>query len=203
MCTCVCVCMWLSSTMRDPSLTLTQFCTLFEDHAVLHSLWKLCMNTSVLTYLLIVCVCVCVCVCVNQLEKFLLFEKNLMMLSMFASHLPHNLCPTHSWSTLTNASVDVSGNSDYFAAANETDGHTSEVNSASVVWVASCHIMSTLASGQTVQGWFMIYWCHCCRHKLTATQFDTKHAHTTLSHIQLQCHISYIISTSLRFFSHP
>ena len=82
------------------------------------------------TYLLIVCVCD------NQLEKFLLFEKNLMLLSMFASHLPHNLCPTHTWSTLTNASVDRSGNSDYFTAANETDGQTSdddEVNIASVV----------------------------------------------------------------------
>ena len=57
-------------------------------------------------------VIMCVCVCLlTQLEKFLLFEKNLMLLSTFASHLPHNLCPTTEWSSVT----------DWPLSDNETD----------------------------------------------------------------------------------
>jgi len=58
-----------------------------------------------------------------QLERFLQFDKNLMLLSTFASGLPHNLCPTESWSSVTATSHDLG---DYFSAANQTDGHSAE-----------------------------------------------------------------------------
>lgn len=56
--------------------------------------------------------------------------------------------------------------------------------------------MTLFTGSKTMQGWFVIHWCHCHRRKLAATRFDTKYAHTTVSHIQLQCRFSYIMPTT-------
>ena len=66
---------------------------------------------------------------VEQLEKFLLFEKNLLLLSTFASRLPHNLCPRgESGTSVTATSLNVTDNSNLLSTVNESSRHSAEDN---------------------------------------------------------------------------
>jgi len=68
-------------------------------------------------------------VCGAQLEKFLLFERNLLLLSRFASHLPHNLCPAGESVTMTSLNVTDNNNNNYLLmnSNNRTDnGHSAQ-----------------------------------------------------------------------------
>lgn len=91
-----------------------------------------------------------------NLEKFLLFEKTLVLLSTFASHLPQNLCPAEPWTDVSAASTD----NEYLTTASHTDeadkGYKSTGDDASSessrnaglirIWVA----MQTTLCGQSV-----------------------------------------------------